>query len=55
MVAVIAAMGGEVEGDGEAFLPGGEIAAVEGVAISSAVEKPAYWRMVQGCWTYIVG
>jgi hypothetical protein len=31
MVAVIAAMGGEVEGDGEALLPGRQIAAIEGV------------------------
>ena len=33
MVAVVAAMGGEIEGDREALLPGGEIAAVEGVGI----------------------
>ena len=33
MVAVVAAMGGEIEGDGEALLPGGEIAPVEGVAV----------------------
>ena len=31
MVAVIAAVGGEIEGDREALLPGGEVAAVEGV------------------------
>ena len=31
MVAVIAAMGGEVEGDRQALLAGGEVAAVEGV------------------------
>src|SRR5690606_15217098 len=31
MVTVVAAMGGEVEGDGEALLAGGQIAAVEGV------------------------
>ena len=33
MVAVIAAVGGEVEGDGQALLPGGEIGAVEGVGL----------------------
>ena len=33
MIAVVAAMGGEIEGDGEALLPGGEIAPVEGVGI----------------------
>ena len=33
MVAVIAAMGGEIEGDREALLSGGEIAPVEGVGI----------------------
>src|SRR5664280_642190 len=33
MVAVVAAMSGEIEGDGEALLPGGEIAPVEGVAV----------------------
>ena len=31
IVAVVAAVGGEIEGDGEALLPGGEVAAVEGV------------------------
>ena len=31
MVAVVAAMGGEVEGDGQALLAGREVAAVEGV------------------------
>ena len=31
MVAVVAAMRGEVEGDGEALLTGGDVAAVEGV------------------------
>ncbi len=33
MIAVVAAMGGEIEGDREALLPGGEIAPVEGVGI----------------------
>ena len=33
VIAVIAAMGGEIEGDRETLLPGGEIAAVEGVGI----------------------
>ena len=33
MVAVVAAVGGEIEGDAQALLPGGEVAAVEGVAI----------------------
>ena len=33
IVAVVAAMGGEIEGDAEALLPGGEVAAVEGVGL----------------------
>ena len=33
MIGVVAAMGGEIEGDREAFLSGGEIAPVEGVGI----------------------
>src|SRR5437660_10496591 len=33
MVAVVAAMGGEIEGDRQALLAGGEIAPVEGVGI----------------------
>ena len=33
VVAVVAAVGGEIEGDREALLPGGEIAPVEGVGI----------------------
>ena len=33
MIRVIAAMGGQIEGDGQALLPGGQIAAVEGVAL----------------------
>ena len=33
MIAVVAAMGGEIEGDREAFLPGRKIAPVEGVGI----------------------
>ena len=33
MIAIVAAMGGEIEGDGEALLPGGEVAPVEGVGI----------------------
>ena len=33
VVRVVAAVGGEIEGDGQAFLTGGEIAAVEGVGI----------------------
>src|SRR5690606_37958194 len=33
VVGVVAAVGGQVEGDGEAALPGGEVAAVEGVAL----------------------
>ena len=33
MIGVVAAVGGEIEGDGEALLAGGEIAAVEGVGI----------------------
>ena len=33
MVEVVAAVGGEIEGDREALLPGGEVAAVEGVGI----------------------
>src|SRR5262249_60099617 len=33
MIAVVAAMGGEIEGDRETLLPGCEIAAIEGVRI----------------------
>ncbi len=33
MIAVVAAVGGEIEGDRQALLPGGEIAPVEGVGI----------------------
>ena len=33
MVAVVAAMGGEVEGDRQALLAGGQVAPVEGVAV----------------------
>ena len=33
MIAVVAAVGGEIESDGEALLTGGEIAPVEGVGI----------------------
>ena len=33
MIAVIAAMGGEIEGDRQALLAGGKIAPVEGVGI----------------------
>src|SRR3990172_2223926 len=33
VVRVVAAVGGEVEGDREALLPGGEVAAVEGVRL----------------------
>ncbi len=33
MVAVIAAMGGEIEGDRHALLTGGEVAAIEGIAL----------------------
>ena len=53
VVGVVAAVGGEVEGDRQPLLPGGEVAAVEGVRLF-AVENPAYWRMVHGWLTYIV-
>jgi hypothetical protein len=33
MIGIVAAMGGEVEGDGDALLAGGEVAPVEGVGI----------------------
>ena len=33
VVAVVAAVGGEIEGDGEALLPGGDVAPVEGVGV----------------------
>ncbi len=33
MIGVIAAVGGEIEGDGEALLPGRDVAAIEGVGI----------------------
>jgi hypothetical protein len=54
VVRVVAAVGGEIEGDRQALLPGREVAPIERVE-SSAVEKPAYWRTVHGCCTYIVG
>ena len=38
MVAVIAAVGGEIESDRQAFLAAGEIAAVEGVGSSAVGE-----------------
>ncbi len=47
-------MGGEIEGDRQALLPGREVAAVEGVGILRR-EKPAYCRMVQGWVAYMVG
>ncbi len=52
MVAVIAAWGGEVEGDRDALLPAGECLAVESVGLFR-LEKPAYWRIVQGRPAYI--
>ena len=33
MIGIVAAMGGEVEGDGDALLAGGEVAPIEGVGI----------------------
>ena len=53
MVAVIAAVGGKIERDRDALLPGGEALAVKALD-SSAVEKPAYWRMVHGRPAYMV-
>jgi hypothetical protein len=46
-------VGGQVEGDRDTLLAGGQVLAVEGVD-SSAVEKPAYWRIVQGRLAYMV-
>jgi hypothetical protein len=54
MVGVVADLGGEVEGDGEAGLCPGEeefVAALD----SSASPMPAYWRMVQRRPRYMVG
>ncbi len=33
MIGVVAAMGGEIEGDGDALLAGGEVPTIEGVGI----------------------
>ena len=33
MIGIVAAMGGEIEGDRQALLPGGEVAAIEGVGV----------------------
>jgi hypothetical protein len=54
MVGVVAAVGGQIEGDRQPFLAGGQVAPVESVGVF-AVEKPAYWRTVQGWVTYMVG
>ena len=54
VVRVVAAVGREVEGDGQPLLARGEVAPVEGVGLSSAVLKPAYWRIVHGRRTYMV-
>ena len=48
MVAVIAAMGGKIEGDREAFLPGGQIAAIEGVRFLGGRETGI---LTDGPWT----
>ena len=38
VVGVVAAMGGEIEGDGETALAGGEVAAIEGVGLFGSGE-----------------
>lgn len=38
MIAVIATMGGKIEGDGKAFLSGGKVAAIEGVGLLGSGE-----------------
>jgi hypothetical protein len=54
MVGIVAPVSGEIEGDGQALLARREVAPVEAFE-SSAVEKPAYCRIVQGWLTYMVG
>ena len=55
VVAVVAAVGRQVEGDADALPAGGQRLAIEARCESSAVEKPAYWRIVHGRTAYIVG
>jgi hypothetical protein len=53
IVGIVAAMGGQIERHRKALLAGRQIAPVKAFD-SSAVEKPAYWRMVHGCMAYMV-
>ena len=53
MIGIVAAVGGEIERHRQAHLAGREVGAIE-LLLSSAVEKPAYWRTVQGRPAYIV-
>jgi hypothetical protein len=56
LVGVVADLGGQVEGDGEAGLvPWLEQEFVAAVGLSSASPMPAYWRMVQRRPRYMVG
>src|SRR5690606_36721740 len=54
MVGIVAAVGGEVERHRHALPAGGERLPSKAVE-ASAVENPAYWRMVHGLTAYIVG
>ena len=54
VVAVVAAVGGEIERDRQPHLTGREIIAIEAVRTLSAVEKPEYCRIVHGRLAYIV-
>ena len=53
MIRVIASMGCKIESDRQPALACRQIAPVE-VLDSLAVEKPEYWRMVQGRPVYMV-
>jgi hypothetical protein len=53
MVAVVAAVRGQVEGHRHALPAGGQRLAVEGVGFFGG-GKPAYWRIVQGRTAYMV-
>ena len=54
MIAVIAAMGREIESDRETVLALAQDSRGKTRSNSSAVEKPAYWRKVHGRPAYIV-
>ena len=54
VVAVVAAVGREVEGDRQALLPGGEVRAGRTRSTPRRSRSPAYWRIVHGRLAYIV-